>query len=152
MTDSHRAGTQPEPIERFKPTSGMLAGFFGLAIALGLLGYVLVSVHTLTGLRLGIVAVFAVVLVWVTQLRPRATAYPGVLVLRNSLRDTEVPLALVDEVSVRHTLNVWVGDRRYVCIGVGRSSRRLLKGGRRGSSVGVLGMERLQDYTRAAGL
>ncbi len=60
-------------------------------------------------------------LIWLTQIRPRVTAYPRLLKMHGSLRDTYVPYVSIDEVSMGQTLNVWVGRRRYVCVGIGKS-------------------------------
>ncbi len=60
-------------------------------------------------------------MVWVTQLRPRVTAYPDTLLMQGSIRDTHVPYVLIDEVAMAQTLNVWVGRKRYVCVGIGKS-------------------------------
>lgn len=110
-----------EPVERFKPTSGAFAGWSGLALAAGVLLWVVFNEHSVGGLQLGLVAVLAALGIWVTQFRPRVTAYPGLLVLYGSLRDTYVPYVAIDELSMGQTLNVWVGGRRYVCIGIGKS-------------------------------
>ena len=118
--------TTDKPVERFKPTSGTIPGVAGLLFVAVAVGYVATSVHTITGLRVASAMVVFGVLVWITQLRPRATAYPETLVLRNVLRDTLIPLRLVDEVLVRQTMHVWVGDEKYVCLGIGRSVRNLI--------------------------
>jgi hypothetical protein len=110
-----------QPLVRFKPTNGSLIGYTGLALSLFALGYVVVAVHSVVGLRIGLAALFVAVLIWVTQLRPRAIAYQDVLVLRGPLRDTYVPYTAIDEVTVTQMLNVFVSDRRYVCIGIGNS-------------------------------
>lgn len=123
-----------------------MLGYSSLAVIAGLLVFIAVDVHTTTGLRLATGLLFAAVAIWVTQLRPRATAYADVLHLRNSLRDSTVPLAAIEEVSVRRMLNVWVGERRYVCIGIGTPLRRMVKGSGRGASS-LLGFDRLEDYT-----
>ena len=77
-------------------------------------------------------------------LRPRATAYADTLVLRNPVSELHVPLADVDAVTVRQTLNVWVGDERYVCVGIGQSSRELLKRRSRGP-MSFLGLHQVDD-------
>jgi hypothetical protein len=59
--------------------------------------------------------------------RPRATAYDDTLVLHNQLSDWHLPMAEVEHVVVRHTLNVWVGGKRYSCSGIGRSSRQMVR-------------------------
>ncbi|HZJ07643.1 MAG TPA: hypothetical protein VFD59_19600 [Nocardioidaceae bacterium] len=116
------------PVETFKPTTGIFAGWVGLLLVAMGVGYVVVAVHTATGVRVALGLAFFGVVIWVTQLRSRAAAYPHTLVLKNSLVDTHVPLRLIDEVSASRTLNVWVGESRYVCIGIGRSLRSMLRG------------------------
>jgi len=113
--------------ERFKPTSGFFAGYTGLAFTVAIVGYVLFNVHTVTGLRLALGMTLFGLVTWVTQLRSRATAYPDHLLLKNSVRDVAIPLTLIDEVTVRQTLNVWVGEKRYVCISIGTPARRGFK-------------------------
>ena len=108
-------------LERFKPTTGLVIGWAGVAIAVFTVVYVALQVHTVVGLRIGLGAVFAAVLVWSTQLRPRVTAYTSSLLLKGSVRDARVPYVLIDEVTMGQTLNVWVGDQRFVCIGIGKS-------------------------------
>ena len=136
-------------MERFKPTGGQFVGYAGLASAAIALGYVALYVHTLTGLRIALGAVFFGVVIWVTQLRPRATAYPGHVVLKNSVRDAHVPLALVDEVAMGQTLNLWVGDERYVCIGIGQSFREDLRARRRKQDI-TGGGSRMTELTLMA--
>lgn len=134
-------------MERFKPTNGRLVGWFGLAFAAVVVGYCAVAVHTLTGLRVALVAVFCGAGVWMTQLRPRATAYPHLLLLRNAARDVAIPLAAIEEVAVRQTLRVHTADRRYDCIGIGTSMRDLL-GVRRRTPPSLLGEGRMLEFSR----
>jgi hypothetical protein len=116
-----RATSGSAPLDRFKPTTGAVAGWVGIGFAGFVVGYVLVEARTVEGLRVGLAALLAGVVVWVTQLRPRVTAYPGHLLLHGSVRDLEVPYALIDDVVLGQTLNIWVGGRRLVCVGIGRS-------------------------------
>ena len=147
---SLRAGTKtPAPIEKFKPTNGFIIGYAGLVMCAFAVVYAAVSVHTLAGLRVALGFALGGLVAWLSLLRPRAAVYPGVLRLRNSLLDVEVPLALIDDVTVRQTLNVWVGERRYVCVGIGRSRRRMFKSRRPGITA-LLGMERLHSYAEEA--
>lgn len=146
MTAGQDGPGRMKPVERFHPTSGRVVGYLSVAVIAGLLLYVAVNVHSVTGLRLAAGLVFLGVLIWVTQLRPRAIAYPDTLLLQNSLRDATVPLALVDGVSVRRMLTVWVGEERYVCIGIGSSLRKMVKSKSRGPSV-MLGWDKLESYT-----
>jgi hypothetical protein len=134
-----------EPVERFKPTSGMFVGYAGLALAAILVVSVALTERSVLGLQLALGAAFFGVLVWATQLRPRATAYPRHVVLRNTVRDAHVPLTEVDEVSVRQVLTVHVGEDRYVCIGIGSNRRQEMRSRRR-REVGS-GMSRLSELT-----
>jgi hypothetical protein len=120
-TSLRQQAKEKEPVERFKPTSGAFVGWSGLALAAGAVIWVIFKQHSLMGLRIALVAVFAALLIWVTQFRPRVTAYPWLMVIHGSLHDTYVPYAAIDELSMGQTLNVWVGRRRYVCVGIGRS-------------------------------
>ena len=135
-----------QPVERFKPTTGGVVGWLGIAVAVGMIVYVSVAVHSRQGLQVGLGALFALVLVWVTQLRPRVTAYPRHLLLKGSVRDVAVPYVAVDELTMGQTLNVWVRGRRYVCIGIGKplgyDVRQRMRAHNQG---GVLGTNRVVD-------
>lgn len=139
-----------QPVERFKATSGFFAGYTGLVLAAFSVGYVLLSVHTLTGLRVGLGMTLFGLVTWVTQLRSRATAYPDHLVLKNSVRDAVIPLTLIDKVTVRQTLNVWVGERRYVCIGIGTPIRGIFKSRKNTAGSSPLGMGRMREFSEMA--
>jgi hypothetical protein len=129
------------PVQRFKPTSGTFVGVAGLVVTLGLIGFVAMSEPDLRGLQICLGLGIAAVLIWMTLLRPRVTAYEEALLLRNAATDVEVPFAAIDAAVVRHTLNVWVGERRYMCAAIGRTSRSMLKRGRPGPSAALgLGM------------
>lgn len=137
-----------EPVERFAPTSGKVVGYTSLAVIVALLVYLAADVHTLTGLRIGLGLAFFGVLVWTTQLRSRAAVYPRHLHLKNSLRDTTIPLVAIDGVVVRRTLNVFVDGNKYVCVGIGTPLRKLVKAKSTGPSA-MLGWDKLDSYTRA---
>ena len=138
-------------LERFKPTTGMFVGWAGIALVVFTIGYVVITVHTVVGLRIALAAAFAGVLVWVSQLRPRVTAYTERLKLQGALRDTVVPYVLIDEVTMAQTLNVWVGEQRFVCIGIGKSLgsdiRQRAKKERHGS---LLGASRTREFSEKA--
>lgn len=118
--DQHTDASEPE---RFGPSTGVVSGWAGVVLAVAVLVFVAVGVHSVVGVRVGLGALFAAIVLWVTQLRPRLTAYPDVLLMRGCLRDTAVPFAVIDDVALGQTLNVWVGERRFVCIGIGATSR-----------------------------
>jgi hypothetical protein len=140
------------PVERFKPTGGMLVGWVSLAAAVALLVVVPLSEPNMVGVRVDLVIVLVVLLVWMALLRPRATAYADRLVLHNMASDTQLPLAAIDTVLVRTTLNVWMDEKRYVCVGIGRSTRKLVNQRGRGplTLFGVGNNERRYGFGESA--
>jgi len=138
------------PVQRFKPTSGFIGGYAGLVLVAVAVGYVAVRVHTVTGLQVALGMLAVGLLIWVTQLRSRATAYSDRLLLKNSLQDWVIPLHLVEEVSVRQTLNVWVGERRYVCVGIGTPLHSIYKERRMRGGSSPLGHSRMREFTERA--
>jgi hypothetical protein len=144
-------GGRERPVERFKPTTGAFAGYAGLAMAALALGYCLLSLHTVVGLRIGLGALFAAVVVWASQLRPRAVAYDDRVLLRGPLRDVEVPYLAVEEVTVTQMLNVWAGGRRYVCVGIGRPIMSdVRQRARKERQSNQLGRGRLREFSEMA--
>ena len=138
-------------LERFKPTTGILVGYVGLVVAAVTLGYSAFFVHSVVGLRLSIAAVLAAVIIWVTQLRPRVTAYVETLRLLGSLRDAHIPYTLIDEVTLGQTLNVWVGEKRYVCIGIGQSfGADVRRRAKKQKQTSLLGTSRTQEFSEKA--
>lgn len=115
--------TDPSEPERFGHSTGVVSGWAGAVVTVAVLVLVAVGEHSVIGLRVGLGALFTAVALWVTQLRPRLTGYPDVLLMRGCLRDTAVPWTAIDDVALGQTLNVWVGERRFVCIGIGATSR-----------------------------
>lgn len=128
---------RPQPIQTFRPTNGAILGWSGVAVATVVALYVLVTDPSLRSVQLALALALAAMVVWVTMLRPRATAYEDTLVLRNMLRDTHVPLARIDSAVVRQTLNVWVGGERHVCVGIGQTARSMLRQRGRGTVPGA---------------
>jgi len=119
------AGVDPQGpgdrLERFTPTSGTVVGWCGIVVAAATVGYFAVTDHSLGSLRLCLAIALGAVVVWATQVRPRATTYTRQLRLHGSVRDTFIPYAAISEVTLGQTLNVWVGRKRYMCVGIGRS-------------------------------
>jgi hypothetical protein len=114
-------------VHAFKPTSGTLLGFLGLAIAGLVVVLVVLGERSLLGLRTALGAALVALFLWMVLLRPRVTAYADTLLLRNMASDVRIPLASIDDVGVRHTLNVHVDDQRYSCPGIGRSTRSMVR-------------------------
>lgn len=126
-----------QPLHAFKPTSGMVLGSIGLAVAGLVVVLVLLGERSVLGLRTALAAALVGLVVWMVLLRPRVRAYADTLELRNMASDVLVPLAAVDAVTVRHALHVWVDDERYTCPGIGRSTRSMVRthGGTQDASV-----------------
>ena len=110
----------PRPLERFKPTSGLFTGYAGMALAACAFGYCALFVHSVVGLRVALAAVLGGVVIWVTQLRPRVTAYPDELLLRGSVKDARIPYLAIEEVTITQMMNVFAAGKRYVCVGIGK--------------------------------
>ena len=119
--------TRRMPVQKFKPTSGRAVGFLSVLVILLAAGDLIVAEHDLFALRVSLGLGVVALVVWMSMLRPRAVAYPDTLVLHNMVSDTTLPMAKIEAVLVRHTLNVWIGQERYVCVGIGRSSRSMSK-------------------------
>jgi hypothetical protein len=140
--------SRPAPVQKFKPTSGTFLALTGLVVIAAAAVAVAVSEKNLAGLRAVLVLGIVAVLVWAILLRQRATAYRDTLVLHHILSDTTLPLARIDTVVVRHTLNVFIGDARYVCAGIGRTTRQMT-GGRRQGAMAVIGLRQADDHVGA---
>lgn len=121
------ATARPHLVHDFRPTSGTLLGVLGLVVAGLVVVLVLVGERTAVGLRAALAAALVAVLVWMVLLRPRVKLYDDALVLRNPASDVHIPLAKVDDVTIRHTLVVLVDDDRYSCPGIGRSTRSMIR-------------------------
>lgn len=116
-------------VERFRPTSGRIAG--GLAVLLA------AAVVVVSLVRPGDVvapvtagAAFGGVLAWASLLRPRVSASDETLFLTNMLETVEIPLASVDELVVRQVLVVRAGERTFRSPALGRKLRKVLGVGR----------------------
>jgi hypothetical protein len=129
-----------KPVQVFRPTSGTVIGWIGVAVAAVAAALTAATEPNVTGVRAVLGTALLALVIWVVLLRPRAAAYSETLVLRNQLSDVHLPLARIDSVVVRQTLNVWVGDERYVCAGIGRSTRNLLNTRGRGT-MAVIGVD-----------
>lgn len=137
---------QDQSAERFRPTSGQVLGYLGLALVA--LVVVIGVVDREHGFSAPVVAGALVlgVLDWAAMLRPRVRLEGRWLVLRNMLETVRIPLAAIEEVAVRQVLAVRVGDRRFVSPGVGRSVRQALKSNRPVAATRAPGDAPTQSY------
>ncbi|WP_036554735.1 hypothetical protein [Nocardioides insulae] len=110
------------PVEWFRPTSGSVVGWLGIATAVALLAFSL-GVGTDTGAApAGVAGAFLLALgAWVAMLRPRLGVSEDEVVMRGMLSTTYLPLAGVENVTVRQVLALWVGGKRYISAAIGHS-------------------------------
>ncbi len=126
------------PVERFHPTSGVWLGWAGIAFLLGSAVVVLWSSTSVVSVATAIGLCWGALVVWLTLVRPTLRAHADHLLLRNILRDTEVPWHLVDDVVVRHTLRVYVDDEVHHGVALSRSTRQMLRQGQPNAPRGLL--------------
>ncbi len=115
-------------IEWFRPTSGRVMGLAGQVIAVCLVVAAVWYHREPFSAELGLAAVFGAVLVWSAILRPRLGLSPSALVMHNMLETVTIPLAAIEELSIRQVTAVRAGDHRYISPAVGKSWRTLARG------------------------
>lgn len=113
-------------VERFKPTSGRLSGWF--AVVLGALVVVAGVAYRDEGFPAWVAAagLLVGVLAWAAMLRPALWATEEHLVMRNLAETVHIRLAAIEELALRQVLAVRAGERRYVSPVVGRTWRKAL--------------------------
>ena len=150
MSTASTTRSPARPVQQFKATTGHLVGWLGLAACAVVVAVVVTSEQHVVGLRVALGAVLLAVLIRVALLRPSAAAYDDTLVLRGMVSDTTLPLSGIDAAVVRHVLVVWVGEDRYTCSSIARSTRSMVK--RRNPGVmSVLGLQQADDRIGAVG-
>jgi hypothetical protein len=150
MSSAAPTSAPARPVQKFKATTGHVIGWLGLAACAAVVAVVLTSELHVVGVRVALGAVLVAVLIQVALLRPSASAYDETLVLRGMISDTTLPLAGIDAAVVRHMLVVWVGDDRYTCSSIARSTRSMVKR-RRPGVMSVLGLQQVDDRMGAVG-
>lgn len=121
-TSTDRAGHH-----RFPPTSGVAAGWIGVALSVAAVVTALVSDPSRNGVRFAFAAGAFGVLVWCFMLRPRVVIGPRLLELRNAFSSWHVPLVEVRRVSVRAITRVYTEERRFDGVAVGRPVRAMIR-------------------------
>ena len=120
------ASSSSQVEEAFRPTSGRLTGV--AMVGLGALVAVLAVVDASNVDHwVGALGAVAALLGWTYLLRPRVRVGDGDLRLRNPFSDVRIPLAAIEELSVRQVLVVGVAGRRVTSPGLGRSRASLVK-------------------------
>ena len=104
--------------ERYLSTSNRITG--GLVVAVGVLGLldILVEWRTASGLLVASVIGILMMLAYVGLIRPSVTLSPEHILLRNHLRDHEIPWGKVSGVDVTDILRVHSGDNKFRAPGV----------------------------------
>jgi hypothetical protein len=113
--------------EKFAQNGGTFIAVLGGVVVAGfLIGWALDADGVPLWVPAG--AMLGAVLIWTSIVRPRVLVEMGQLVLRNMFSTVRIPLATVEEIAVQQVLAVRAADKRYVCAGVGRSLRQVMKG------------------------
>lgn len=137
--------------ETFGPTSGRIFGVVGLVVA---------AVFAVVGLvaspvAWGLVAASLVigVLTWAAMLRPAAGIHGDALVLRGMIDTVRIPLAAIEEVTVRQVLAVRAGEKRYTSAAVGRTRRQMYRDDQRGTGrAAETGVDAVRQAEESYGL
>ena len=123
-----RPATPPRAGEFEVPaTSGTMTGVAGILVAVGGIAWVLSTVPTMVGARLAVAFALFGVLTYAFMLRPRIRVTSGALHLVNPFETTAIPLPLVSRLSVRSATHVYVGQKRYIGVAVGRKTREMVR-------------------------
>jgi hypothetical protein len=113
-------------VERFTGPGGRLFGWVGVVLAAVLVVYVVV--HDPTGDAKGLCVAFCLAaLSWVVLIRPMVSTHANGVVLRNMLRDTFVPWSKIERCRVVQTLQIATDEAHFHGLGVGRSSRTMVR-------------------------
>lgn len=110
-------------VRRYGPTSGLVTGWIGLAgCALLAVGMPFTG-QDQTTLRVAVGAALAGVVIWMIMLRPNVILTSSLLELRNPLTTWQIPVGLVDAITVGVVARVEAAGRSYDAVAVGRPVR-----------------------------
>lgn len=127
---SHNPGDVPPSspqTERFPPSNGVVSGYIGLAITVGILVLAVLPWDAGRPLGVAMLAVLGILLVWVTMLRPALWVSDRTLVLRGIYHTDHVPLGSIDKVAVSQVTAISVRGKRYVSPVVGFTARQKVR-------------------------
>jgi len=99
--------------EMFPPTNGQVTGVAGILLALVAAGYSLTVLDQRYGPEVLALAVLIAVLTYAGVIRPRVGLSEEHLVFRQMFSTLHLPLAAIQDVSVRHVTVVRVAGRKY---------------------------------------
>lgn len=113
-------------------SGGMVSGVIGIATAIGLAVFGLVSDRDgFAPWAFPLLLAFGV-LAWAILIRPAVVLHRDEIELRNVLHSRWIPFARIDDVQVKQVTRVHVGDQTYVAAGLGRSRRAIHQDARAG--------------------
>ena len=115
----------------FGPTTGLVTGWLGLAIAAAVVVFTLVEDRTAVGVRVVLGALVCALVLWCYLLRPRVILEADRLELRNAFSTWTIPWTRVGDVLVRTVTRIYVGERAYVGVAVGHSARSMMRAARK---------------------
>jgi hypothetical protein len=115
----------PGSEQRYGPTSGTLAGWFGLVMCAGIAIAFVVTDTGLVSVRWALVFVTFGVVIWAMMLRPLIVVRDGEVVLRNPFASWHIPISLITSVTVRAVTFVETPGKTYSSPAVGRRLRRM---------------------------
>lgn len=104
--------------ERYLSTSNRITGFLVVGIGVLALIDIVVEWRSASGLLVACVIGIVMVLAYVFLIRPSVTLSPEHILLRNHLRDHEIPWSEVTGVDVADILRVHAGDNKFRAPGV----------------------------------
>ncbi|WP_232680974.1 hypothetical protein [Nocardioides sp. R-C-SC26] len=134
------SGPEVAPDLHFRSASGLVYGYLAVGLIVVVVGLVLADGAPPAWLIA--FAALALTATWAVLLRPRVSVLDrATLVLRMPLSEVRMPLAAVDDLVVRQWLVVRVGERRFSCAAIGRTSRQLRRDARRGDRATGLGAD-----------
>lgn len=109
--------------ERFGPTSGRVAGWIAIGLVLVIAVSTLLDGYDDSDATVVCALALAGLVCWAVLLRPSLVLADHVVVLRNMFSTTRIPLALVEDVEVRHVTTVLAAGRSYLSTAVHRPRR-----------------------------
>lgn len=113
------------PVEEFRPTSGRVSGVLVQVVGAAMVVLGLADVNKEFAPWVIASFVLAMVLAWAAMLRPALRVEGETLVVRGMFDTVRVPLAGIEEFTVRQVLALRAGGKRYVSPVVGRSRKRM---------------------------
>lgn len=127
MAGERASAGADEVVERFRATSGRITGAIALLLAVTVVTLSLIDRENSFPPPVIWAALFGGTLAWAAMLRPRLWATRSHLVMRNMASTVTIPLAAIEQITVRQVVVVGIDEKRYVSPAVGKSWRQALR-------------------------